>query len=129
MKNTNNKQAFKLTGINEFSDLCKITENQKGKFLEGFQVDVEIKATNKKGIEKKFNLSYQNPERNDGLKAYCSFGITLSAHMGNDADESEKLIIFLEKTEEHDFLEKILSKCYKAAITYAEHEYLSLLTK
>lgn len=124
MKNTNTKQVLKITGINEFSDFCKITENQSVEFLEGYQVDIEIKVTNKKGIEKGFNLSYQNPERNDKLKAYCSFGVTLSAHMGNDADESGELIVFLEKTEEHDFLERILSKCYKTAINYAEFEYI-----
>ena len=129
MKNTNTKQAFEITGINEFSDFSKITESQGCEFLEGYQVDIEIKVTNEKGIEKEFNLSYQSTDRNDRLKAYCSFGVTLSARLGNDADESEKLIIFLDKTEDHDFLEKILSECYKTAITYAEYEYLSLLTK
>ena len=122
MKNTNTKQAFKITGINEFSDLCKIAENLSGEFLEGYQIDIKIKVTNEKGIEKKFNLGYQNPKRNDRLK--CSFGVTLSAHMGNDPDQSGDLIVFLEETEEHAFLEKILSECHKKAVSYAEYEYI-----
>jgi len=92
------KNKLKIISIDVSDDDVKIVpiygqgcnyETRRG--LEGFQVDFEVKAINKKGEDREFHIVTQTKDRSDNRMAYNGHEMNFAGRYGCDSDESSEL--------------------------------------
>lgn len=67
--------------------------------LNGYQVEFDVQATNRCGEVKNFHLAYQSTDRNERLKAYSGYEMSVARDYGCDVDESPELQEFMDHEE------------------------------
>jgi hypothetical protein len=104
----------------EFDDFAEIVEFEnaatcKTKALNGYQIDIDVRATNDKNETKDFHIVFQSKERNNGMRAYNGYEMERADQYGCIADESGELIEFFD----HD--DDCLKSLYDIANDEAKH--------
>lgn len=126
---------FEFLGVHEYDEQCSLDVLHCNNacalrdelFLNGYQVDFEVEITNILSVTKRFNVSFQNEERTNGMMAYSLSGMTTSSIFGNDSDQSGELYNFLEENEEYGFYEFVIDSLIDKANAFAKLEYNYLL--
>lgn len=96
------KKQESFTDHAEICDIPAAGGGVYGQGVQGFQVDFDIEVKHGMGVD--FHIVFQNIERNDGMKAYGLFDMMPAIQFGCDADESHKLEVLLDYSDNYTWI-------------------------